>query len=304
MSRHEDFYPWQGQRQDVTVGDHHFGLPLVYHDNDMFASLHTASYEAVTAALPSEAIRPVRWLDGRALLGIYVFRYNAVTWTRSDGSTGTLVPYGEIGIVAVVTTEPAPRVPPLLQGKQAGFVLHLPVTTKEARDGGRQLWGFPKFVADMDYQEAPDTRQVRLSESGQTIMALTVRPGGPVLTDRRPLTAYTVLDGQLFETVVPALGHVQARIGARSGELQFGEHQIADGLRKLQVSPAPLAVFNYFDHRSILPAGRPVGPARPHGAYQGQDRPFGRFTVTYPGSPPLDQYATNRTATPVPIPVS
>lgn len=301
MSRHGEFYPWQGPRQDVTVESSLFGLPLFYHDNDMFASLHTASYDAVAAALPSDVIRPVRWIDGHALVGIYAFRYQAVTWTRSDGSTGSLFPYGEIGIVAVVTDEPAPRVLPLLQGKQAGFVFHLPVTTSEARDGGRQLWGFPKFVADMDFQEAPDVRRVQLSEGGQTILTMTVRPGGPVLTDHRPLVTYTVLDGQLVETVVPVLGHVQARFGSRGGELLLGEHGIAEGLRRLHISTASVAVFNYLGHRSILPAGRPVGPARSYRGYQGEDQPFGRLTVSYPDSLPLDQYATVPRATSVPI---
>ncbi len=297
MSRHGGFYPWQGLRQDVRAFDRLLGLPFVYHDNDMFSSLHPASYDAVEAALPSDVIRPVRWVDGRALVGIYAFRYHSITWTRSDGATGGLWPYGEIGIVAVVTTEPAQRVRPLLRAKQAGFVLHLPVTSREARDGGRQLWGFPKFVADMDFREAPDTHQVQLSEGGQTILTLTVRPRGPVVTDRRPLTTYSALDGQLLETVVPTLGHMQLHFGGRGGELSLGEHQVAQGLRELQISAAPVAVFHYLDHRSILPAGRPVGPANPYRGYDGEDRAFGQFTVSYPGSPTLDQYATIRTGT-------
>ena len=65
-----------------------------------------------------------------------------------------------------------------------------------------------------------------------------MRPRGPVLAERRSLVGYSGLRGELLETVIPVLGHMQARLGGGAG------------------------------------------------------RPFGRFTVSYPDTPPLDQYAT------------
>ena len=289
MTRRSAFYQWQGPRPVIAAGDTQVRLPVFYHRNDVFMSVHAASYEAVAAELPSEVIRPARWADGRALVAVTAFRYHAVTWTAGDGSASSLAPYGEVSVAAVVTAGPARRVLPLLSGQLRGLVLHLPVTTIEACDGGIAGWGFPKFVADMDFTEDPGLRRVRLSEGGSPILTLTVRPRGPVLAERRPLVAYTVLQGELLETVIPVCGHMQARIGG--GELVLGDHEVARQLRRLQISPAPLAVFSYLDHRSILPAGRPIGPAREYHGYTGADRAFGRFTVSYPGTPPLDQYA-------------
>jgi acetoacetate decarboxylase len=260
-----------------------------YHHNDVFTSVHAASYDAVAAELPSQVIRPARWADGRALVAVTAFRYHAVTWTAGDGSASSLAPYGEISVAAVVTAGPARRVLPLLSSQLRGFVLHLPVTTLEARDGGIAGWGFPKFAADMDFAEDPGFRRVRLSEDGSPILTLTVHPRGPVLAGRRPLAACTALHGELLETVIPVLGHMQARFGG--GELLLGDHEVAQRLRRLQLSCAPLAVFSYLDHRSILPAGRPIGPARDYHGYAGADRAFGRLTVSYPDTPPLDQYA-------------
>lgn len=291
MSRRKDFYQWQGPRPVITAGDTQVRLPVFYHHNDVFMSVHAASYDAVAGELPSEVIRPARWRDGRALVAVTAFRYHAITWTAADGSTSSLAPYGEISVAAVVTTGEAPRVLPLLAGQLRGFVLHLPVTTIEAREGGIAGWGFPKFVADMDFTEDPGFRRVVLSEGGSPILTLTVRPRGPVLAERRPLVAYTALHGELLETVVPVLGHMQARLGG-GGELLLGDHEVANRLRRLGIAPAPLAVFSYLDHRSILPAGTPIGPARDYHGYTGADRAFGRFTVSYPDTPPLDQYAT------------
>ena len=290
MSRRKAFYQWQGPRPVITAGGTQVRLPVFYHHNDVFTSVHAASYDAVAAELPSEVIQPARWRDGRAMVAVTAFRYHAVTWATADGSTGSLAPYGEISVAAVVTVGQAPRVLPLLAGQLRGFVLHLPVTTIEARDGGIAGWGFPKFVADMDFTEDPSFRRVRLSEGGSPILTLTVRPRGPVLAEHRPLVAYTTLHGELLETVVPVLGHMQSRPGG--GELLLGDHEVASRLRRLGISPASFAVFSYLDHRSILPAGRPIGPARDYHGYTGADREFARFTVGYPDTPPLDQYAT------------
>lgn len=291
MLRHEDFYRWDGPRPEVRVHGLAGRLPVFYHDNDVFTSIHPASYEAVAEALPSEVIRPVRWQDGRALVALTAFRYHAITFIDAGARTDTLTPYGEFSIAAVVTTRAAPRVLPLLRPRLAGFVLHLPVTTAEARDAGVVIYGFPKFVADMDFTEGTDVRRVELSEGGAPILTLSVRPRGPVLPDRRPLVAYTVLHGDLLESVVRVRGHMHAMFGSSAGELRLGGHDVAQQLRALGISPTPVAAFSYLDHRSLLPAGQVIGPARDYVGYRGADRDLGRFTVSYPGSPPLDQYA-------------
>lgn len=289
MPAHDPQHPVQ----DVTIGGVPVGLPFAYHANDVFQSLHTAAYDAVAGLLPSEVIRPVRWLDGSAVVAVTAFRYRDVSWARTDGTTGRLAPYGEISVAAVVTRGPVRRGLPLLARRLEGFVLHLPVTTAQARDGGREFWGYPKFVADMDFAESPTERRVVLSEAGARILSLTVRPGGPVLPERRPLVSYTSLGGALLETVIPVRGHAQSRVGSRTGELVLGEHAVADGLRRLRMSSPPIAVSSFLDHRSVLPAGRPVGPAQPYEGFRGADRAFGRFTVRYPGTPPIDQYAAS-----------
>ncbi len=36
MSRHSDFYRWQGPRPVITIGDTQARLPVFYHHNDVF----------------------------------------------------------------------------------------------------------------------------------------------------------------------------------------------------------------------------------------------------------------------------
>jgi hypothetical protein len=288
VPRIEDPQPGQGAPAEVSESGRRVVLPLVYHDDDFTASLHTASYDAVAAELPSGLIRPARWIDGRALISVAAFRYRAISCADPEGTVGVLGPYGEVSVAAVVTPGPAPRLLPLLHGRLHVFVLHLPVTTLEARDLGLELWGFPKFVADLDFAEEPATRQVVVSEGGEVVLRLRLRPSGPALPDRQPHVVYTALDRHLVRTVVPMSGYRQIRLGRAGGNLEFGEHPVGRRLAELDVSPAPLAVFNYLTHRTVLPAGEIVGPAREYRGHTGTDRPRGRYTIRYPGCPPLD----------------
>ena len=66
--------------------------------------------------------------------------------------------FGEVLIAAVVTEGPTPRVLPLLRGRAGAFMLHTPVTTHEALAGVRGFFGWPKFLADMDFTETGASR--------------------------------------------------------------------------------------------------------------------------------------------------
>jgi hypothetical protein len=284
--RDSDPDAWAGPTPQVRVGGRALTLPLRYPDNACLASVHAASYDAVAAALPGDALRPVRWVDGRALVSVAAFRYRVVT--TADTPAGRLAPYGEVAVAVVVTRGPAPPLLPLARRRMSLFVLSLPVTTAEARDAGAALWGFPKFVADMDFAEERTVRRVTVAEGRTTLLELAVRGRGPVLRDRRPAVMYTTLGGQLLETVVPMAGRLRVAFGGGAGALRLGDHPVADSLRALDVSPSPLAVFDHLEHRSVLPAGRPVGPAPDHHGYRGTERTSGRFTVRYPHTPPVD----------------
>jgi hypothetical protein len=286
----EDFYRWDGPRPEVVVGERRFCLPVHYHDDEFMASLHTAAYDAVAAELPSDAIRPARWRDGRALVSVAAFRYNAVSVQDGHGAAAWLTPYAEVSVAAVVTLGPAPRVLPVLHPRLHVFVLQLPVTTLEARDVGT-LWGFPKFVADMDFVEQPGARQVTVAEDDEVVLRLTVRPSGVALPDHHPHVCYTARDGRLVETVVPMSGYRQIRLGRGAGRLVLGTHPVAQRLARLDISAEPLAVFNYLTHRTILPAGRDIAASGSYQGYPGGERPLGRYTVRYPGASALDVYA-------------
>lgn len=259
---------------DVDVGVARIDLPIRYWRTDCFMGLFAADADAVRALLPSRRLRPVRLARGRVAVAVVAYNY-------LETSVG---PYGEIGISPLCTLDhDAAPVLGLTDGYRhgfAGFVAHLPVTSAIAREAGRRVWGYPKFVADMAFEFLPERQTVTLAENGQEILQLEVRRSGRVALERTPLTTFTVRHGQLVRTTVPTRGYVATGVGG--GELALGAHTVGRELAGLGLGSAPLVTRTYLTHSAILPAGESVGPTeRAYHGYLGGDRSFGEHSVRY-----------------------
>jgi hypothetical protein len=289
------FYAPPKERLDpVDLGAFHGGSPVVWHKSESYQTLHSASFEAAAAALPTSELHPVRFPGGRAVVLVASFQHDVIT---AHGVRGrAMLPYGEVLVAVLVTRRPArpllPLVAPSIAGFGAGaFVLHLPVTTKAARDAGRLLFGYPKFTADMEFEDAIETCRVRLDEGGRHILSQTIRPAGPTSVMNAPLTLYSALDGELIAETMPLVGLQQRRPGRRGGYLELGDHQIADELRSLDISSEPFLTTRVSALRFAMTPGRPIGSARQYLGYIGDERELGRYMVSYPNAAPIDQYA-------------
>lgn len=289
-SRDAAFFKWTAERPIAQFRGRAIRGPTAIHRIASFQTLHLAAFEPVRAAIPTDALHPVRWLDGRALVFVAAMRHHDVTASFDSGEPYITPPYGEVSVGVMVTRRPAPRGLPVFGRSLRGFVLHMPVTTAIAAESGRQLLGSPKFVADMDFVEQPARRAVTVSEDDREILTVQVRPSGPVTVNRAPVIIYSVLDGQLLESTVRFFGHRQTMIGSASGHLHLGDHPVADELRGLAVSTAPLMAASYLEARMLFGAGVPVATAHQYRGYVGREPERGRYTLAYPDTPPLDQY--------------
>jgi hypothetical protein len=276
------------------VGAGYGGPPIVYHRAEAIQSIHAASYVAVQQALPTDDLFPVRLPDGRAAVVVAGYQYREIT---ANGVVGlAALPYAELMVAALVTRRPAPPlvpfVAPAFTGMAAGsFVLHMPVTTRIARDSGRIGSGFPKFVADIDIVDSLEEKRFEVAEGGRSILNMTVRPGPRASISGGRFLVYTVLDGALIEHRVPYASLSQRRGGRRSGYMELGDHQVADELRMLAIDPEPMRSMTYSSLRLALAPGEPIGRARQYLGYIGEDRDLGHYVVRYPDTAPIDQYA-------------
>jgi hypothetical protein len=289
------FYQRTGPRSEpAQYGTAWAGFPVVYHRCEASQTLHSARLDAVRELLPTAELHPVRLPGGRAVVVVSALRWDEVT---STGVTGrTMLPYGEVMVGAMVTHRPAPPVLPLtglvVPGVPYGaFVLHLPVTHRQARDGGRLAWGYPKFIADIEFEDSLETVSCMVSEGGQRVLHQTVHPAGKPTVMRESLVLYSSLDGELIAEHSPLYGIKRLRLGPGGGRLELGEHPVGLELRRLDIDPRPLATRRVVDLRTSLTFGHPVGSAREYVGYIGEDRDLGGYIVRYDGEEPIDMYA-------------
>ena len=263
----------------VRVGTAEFELPVLYFRDDSFGALFTADLSRLRAAMPSQRLHPVpHSTPGRGL--IYVGCYDYL-----DTSVG---PYGEVAIAvpAVYGRRPPPVLPSVFEGRWPGFgavILHLPVTTRLTRDGGRVYWGYTKFVADLRFQSTPEFQECHLEEGGKHILTLRVVKRGFPLTDRRPLITFSVKEGALVRTTIPQSTLVRTALSAGGSSLELGDsHPVATSIRDLGVDPRPVMTRSYLDRSAILPEGEVVEQGvRSLEGYLGMEKEEGELLTTH-----------------------
>lgn len=284
---------------------HQFFHPVYYHGSTAFVGIFPAAIDAIRGSLPSDALHPVQLPDGRGAVVVAALMVPRVLSRRVDGKTHELSPYGAVSVSALCTRGgPAPRGLPLLQPpaperwRPGQFVLHMPETALEPVHAGRLVYNFPKFVADIDVVETPTYHQARVEEAGRHLLTLRVQSRGPALRDRKTQTYFTSRDARLMRTEQRVLGFRQIIVGASAGSLELGDHPVAQELRDLRIEAHPMVAFNYLTMDLVLPAPEALGPAQPYDGYGGTRRDYGRWTITYPASEPVDLYAHRAAVSP------
>jgi hypothetical protein len=157
---------------------------------------------------------------------------SGVQYTDND-----LGPYNEIALAIVVHPPDGPPTTPtsLLSGNVTTFIHRLPVNQQFTCAAGRDIWGFPKWVADISFQERPGRTDVVMLDDGEHAATLSVRTRGliPVPANEMEMSCFSFRDGVLRRT--PWMMRLaRARMGPGGAEVQVGErNQLADDLRSL-----------------------------------------------------------------------
>ena len=112
------------------------------------------------------------------------------------------------------------------------YIHHLPVTTQDAYDLGVQVWGFPKIVAQITFEETTQMRRCQLRAEGMDVLTLTVEK---MPTKPRAINyySYTVKDGQLLKTLIQTEGQWGIAKFRGGASYALGDHPIAQELRAL-----------------------------------------------------------------------
>ncbi len=230
-----------------------FKVPSFYYDNLSMNAVFTASTNKVRSYLPHPDMHPVEIFPGRCLLSFTAFEYR-----KTD-----LDPYNEFSIGVLIEFQKrsipfAGALRKILKREFSLYVWHLPVTTEIARVGGVEFFGYPKFIADIEFTRSGDKLRCDLSEKGSRILSmegkmLPTEPG-----KRLRYITYSLNGGVPLVTniCVNPLQFAQSRASdAVSLEID-GDHPIAKELQEIDISDTPTAYQYSPNNEAILFAGR------------------------------------------------
>jgi hypothetical protein len=204
-------------------------LPVVVRDAASAAATYLVSADAARRLLPGPELDVVELLPGRALFSVACIDYR-------DNDLGD---YDEVSLAFFVRRRgDAVRVPwigaavDLLRSRLATWIWRLPVDQSFTCEAGRGIWGFPKTVEDIRFDDRDGRRSHRLAMDGRHVLTLTVARGGTRRLPDTGMVTYSWIDGRLCATrFVSGAEGVGIRLGG--AELLLGDHPLADDLRAL-----------------------------------------------------------------------
>ncbi len=240
----------------VRVADRTVDFPVLVRDASVASATFLVPSRAAERLLPSVELAIAEPIPGRALVSLAAIDY-------LDNDLGT---YREFAVSIVVRERAGSSLPflglPLAfrSGKAGAYIHRLPVTTEFSRDAGRGIWGYPKIVATITFDDTAERRVARLDVDGQHAVTLTVRRGGRRSFPDAPLVSYGATDGPLRRTTALFAGDgLGFRLGGASVEV--GDHEIGRELKMLGFPRRALS-SSWIEHMraSFGPPG-PVGSA-------------------------------------------
>ena len=223
------------QGEEVTV-------PVEVRD----ASAHMASFLVPAAAAQDligySGLEVAEPLPGRAVCTIGFVRY-------LDSDLG---PYHEVAVAFLVRhkgMEPASgftKSAEVARGFLGAFIHQLPVNQAFTLEAGRSIWGFPKFLADIDLDVAGSVARCSLHHDGDFVLSLSIRRGVTMPARGSSVDAYSRTDDVLRRT---AWSMEPRGVRGRPGGavLWLGDHPMAKELRALDL-PRRAVFSSTIDH--------------------------------------------------------
>ncbi len=220
-------------RKSLDMAGQSLEFPVFYYDVRFIIAVFTAKTTALRRLLPHPKFKPIQIWPGIGMLGIAAFEYR-------DTSVG---PYHEIAITIPIKFPPAFIMPGLSAIKMMRknlfpvYIHHLPVTTEIALKFGIHFYNYPKFLAEITFQDREETLEVTLKEKDDLILKLLAKK--PVLKRSAGFEFHTysikqnvVLRAQV-EGWAPKLGSVKM---GKIAELELGDHPISKEIGELDLS--------------------------------------------------------------------
>lgn len=217
-------------------------LPVVVRDAASMSAMFVVPSAGVRRLIPDARLRVPELYPGRTICIIAGIEYR-----END-----LGQYNELSIAFFVTIGDGHPLPffgmlsGFVRGTLGAYIHRLPVTTSFSRDAGRDIWGFPKTVDQIEFTDEGAERSCRLSVDGSHVLTLTMTRGGRQRMKDMLQDAYAWRDGILWRTP-SVMGGEGVGVHLGGARLVLGDHPIADELRNLGL-PRRALTSNWVEH--------------------------------------------------------
>jgi acetoacetate decarboxylase len=236
----DEFFNRVNNFETVQTSSGPVKVPLLFKNSKLIGAFFSVSIAKARQILPSQKLKPLIIGRGKTILGVAAYEH-------SETSIG---PYNEVAMGIACLFDPRVNIPFLPAIFERSFPIvfyihHLPVTTKIALDSGIEIWGLPKFLAKIKFEESADKKRCILEADGKQILTLEVQMGDDSNSEIRDLKAFGVKENTLLEstTTTKRLLWTSRKTGCAS--LELGNHEISDELRSLRLDMKPLrAMFS------------------------------------------------------------
>jgi len=224
------------QQIDFKAEEYDFKGPLLYRDFRDLIAVYPARLSEIRKLVPDKRLSPVQVVPGVGAVILSALEYH-------DTDIG---PYNEFSFGIMVNSPQFLALPGYnmlrqqLQLYNHVYIHRLPVTTRIALVGGL-LFGFPKFIASIDFDETDQWLSCEVREKNDLLLRLKGRKIPTTRSDEMRMFAYVYLNGQPqcleFRMNVREYGMSMKRSDA---ELELGTHPVAGELKNVLLSTKPL----------------------------------------------------------------
>lgn len=255
----QDFF-FQYPRTVIPTSEGDVDMPIMYYDDSVMMALFRVDYERAQALVADQGLQAVRVFGNKALVGIAFYQYRQTS----------IADYNEVGVaIAVVPNGTvAPEFPllsmfgPLDKAPVGYCVIDLPVTTKAACAAGKEIWGYPKFVTPIGFDQTGSRFEGTVTDpqTGMELLRLSGKPGLGISAPLLDLVLYSRHNNKLLRTLVNTRGGAKACLpGSMRVSVSDSLHPMAQRLKALGLERAqPFCVFHSNKLQLRLNAGAVV----------------------------------------------
>jgi hypothetical protein len=215
-------------------------VPLLYRDVFAVAGVFAAPTLKLKELLPTSKLVPAEMYPGKGLLG----------FMAADYRDSTIGPYKEFLIMVPVRYRPRfnpPFLPVLRMAASLSFevfIWQLPLTSELGLRAGIDIWGFPKFLEDIEFREDGGKVTCSLYEGGKEILSLEVKKNAARMKTSFDYTTFSVKGRELLRTPVSGISGGLGRSFRPGGaRLILGDHELSRRIREIAPGRSVMTLY-------------------------------------------------------------